>query len=1439
MATKRPAEQRPLYAPEETWRRDCLSRAGSKYHVVKGGSALCSRLYYTLTYWCFCFVRPLLDEVRTRPLTADVLPPPPKEMKCHRNARDLRESRSRDQGLMSTLLVLRRWPLVNLTLWAALHRACLTSLPFLLSLSLQNDDPTDAMSMGGVGQGCLLFLAMSLLATFSNGVYLHLGHREALRAKGALAGMVFDEALRQPLSYTKTPDSDKLKDEGTLDVLNLISSDCEKVGMALFQLPTIGLVPLQMGVLIVALAYQIGWGVVGGLGVLVLLFVAIGTVLTVGIKVSKRGQRFADERLRRMEEILQNILAIKIHAWEGGFVKLLDQLREKEIWCLVYARVLYSILLWSFTMTPPLVTLAATGMYVLTGRDLTIVRAMSALALFKALQLPLLNLPEAIQALSTGIAACKRIEAYSRQAAPARALPSRPSQSDSPAPQQQQQQQAAPKDTPIVCIDNVSFTRSSTSLSSMPSFSTRAGTERGDYTAANVAAAAAAAAPDVCLWDVGVHVGRGALVGVVGPVGSGKSTLLQAMLDELTPMGEQTSPPILAPHTAYLPQPPWLQSASLQTNILCGRPLQTAFYESVLDACCLVPDLERLPDGDQTRVGRKGVTLSGGQQQRVALAQAVYSKAEVVLMDDPFSALDLDVARAIWSRCVKGLLSDRTRIFVTQQLWMLNQCDHVIVMDQGRIVSQGPYTQVATSTVFQALLGASSSSSTSPPLPITDPSMAAPTHTASALSLPFTDQPATPTALSTSSLRQRAAATPTPQHGSTEEPSLRISVRTDDQDRDDETDTSTAGGDGDDGDNERERERDYDLCGVERGDEGKEARVVESYVPHLRVMGGFGVWGSVIVLGVLAQAALVASDYFLAIWSHQEQTSDSVTAFHPFQAYGWCILLAGLMMTFRALAFAYGCRLASTFYHHHLSRVITGAKMAFFDHTPSGRILSRFCTDLGHVDGGIPHMLEALSLLVFTILGNLFGVAFVAPSFLAAIVVAAALFWRIKNVCYRGACQLQRLDASSRAPILTLVEEAFQGRVCIRAMGKGGMQWFTQRFSRAVDLNLAAHYHLRTVFRWAVLRLETTNAMLTSLAVFALYATTAGWTSGLQQIDGTSGVHDSALFGVGLNWAIASAGYVGFLVFVVTDLESKMTSVDRIKDYIDNVPTEPSEAPSHPPDAWPDLGQISYQDLTVAYKSKSDDDDHHHQQGPGGEGEGGVCVALRNVTVDVAGGSRVGLVGRTGSGKTSLVMALYRLYDEATQGQITLDNYPLHSIPLARLRASLALLPQHAALFNHTLRFNLDPCGRASDDELVGIIKRLGLGRLELLGSADGRSATAMLDATIEPQGGNLSGGERQWVALGRLLIEAQRARIIILDEPTSPLDSGTEAMMVALIREVAVGRTLLVISHRPDTVQALCERRIKLQDGVIVEDDAQQQHEGEGGGAAEINADL
>lgn len=372
-------------------------------------------------------------------------------------------------------------------------------------------------------------------------------------------------------------------------------------------------------------------------------------VLTIFIrKLHSQQMTVKDKRMKCLTEVLNGIRVLKLYAWEESFQEKINTLRQDELRVLFKRALLTACAMFIFGFAPFVISIISFATYVMLGNQLDARKAFVSLALFNILRISIALLPMAVGILVQSRVSLNRIANYMAAGELKSEAVTR-----------------AAKDTALdsITIDDGKFSWSNDSKTAT-------------------------------LGSIQLSVGAGKLVALVGPVASGKSSLCSAVLGL---MEKQSGQVIVRGKVAYVAQQAWLQNASVRNNILFAAPFDKGLYAAVLDACALSADLEMLPAGDRTEIGENGINLSGGQKQRIALARALYSQADIYILDDPLAAVDAHVAKHIFERVLSsqsGLLRNRTRLLVTNGVGFLPKCDWIAVMTRGEISESGTYTQL-------------------------------------------------------------------------------------------------------------------------------------------------------------------------------------------------------------------------------------------------------------------------------------------------------------------------------------------------------------------------------------------------------------------------------------------------------------------------------------------------------------------------------------------------------------------------------------------------------------------------------------------------------------------------------------------------------------------------------------------------------------------------
>ncbi|XP_063633563.1 ATP-binding cassette subfamily C member 4-like [Cydia splendana] len=868
--------------------------------------------------------------------------------------------------------------------------------------------------------------------------------------------------------------------------------------------------------------------------------------------------------------------------------------------------------------------------------------------------------------------------------------------------------------------------------------------EKAKHTGLVVAGVCASWQPDPIvdtLRKVSFTAQPGEFVGIAGLVGAGKSSLLQVILGELLPSKGTVS--LGGARLSYASQEPWLFVATVRQNILFGLPYDRIRYKKVVTACALVRDFELLPLGDSTLVGERGISLSGGQRARIGLARACYRQADIYLLDDPLSAVDTHVGKHLVSECVNGLLRHTTRILVTHQLHHLKTADKVLILRNGEVEIEGKFEEVSKSPLFDELIEEDEVVEEEVSVPGT-PGLHQRTRTMSQVSA--------------------------------------VSSTVDANQEENEEQPETA----------------------ELMEKGRVSGSV--YTQYFRAGGGWALLLLTVLGIVLAQVVTSLSDLWLTHWmnnveanivemeSNQSIASNLSTldlnntsspanfsnASDPqqpamtieessFYIYIWAIGILGciILTTGRSILFLWVCMRSSIRLHNQIFSNILAATMRFFDTNPSGRILNRFSKDMGVVDEILPRMYLDSIQVMMVMTGILVMVAIVNPLMLLTTLVCGVLMW-IWTVIYLSTAQaIKRVEGVTRSPVFSHVSASMAGLTTVRACGAQVM--LQRHFDDKQDVHTAAWY----------LTLVTNTAFSIWLSLIsASYVVVVAYTFLFLSNSVKTKAGD---VGLAISQGLILVNMVQYGVKQITEVISQMTSVERVTQYT-TLPQEETAGPSPPP-GWPQRARLVFKDLYLRYDKEAE-------------------PVLKNLNITIESGWKVGVVGRTGAGKSSLISALFRL--APIDGNVYIDDVETGSIALKELRAKIAIIPQEPVLFSASLRYNMDPFDKYTDADIWRALEQVEL-----------KQSVTSLSAEVASGGSNFSAGQRQLLCLARAALA--RNRLLVLDEATANVDPNTDALIQKSIRKYFADCTVLTVAHRLHTV-ADSDRVIVMEAGQIVE---------------------
>ncbi|KAK4055919.1 hypothetical protein OIO90_003176 [Microbotryomycetes sp. JL221] len=1036
---------------------------------------------------------------------------------------------------------------------------------------------------------------------------------------------------------------------------------------------------LQLLLVIIILLTQIGVSALAGVALVCVALPFQTLAMSKMYKMRQASMKFTDRRIKTISELLAGIKVIKMFAWELPYMDKVHQLRKQELvgirWLLVIRALTQAIAM----SIPTLAAVVVFATYSATGNKQTPAEIWTSLSLLNLLRMPLMLLPNSLSAITDAHSALQRLlPVFLSEKLP-------------------DTFKIDPECKLAIHATDCDFTWETSASPSVEPDSKRSKSAKKVASKVNDEKVAVNDTAPSKLSGINLAVPRGQLLCVVGSVGSGKSSLLQGLIGE---MRKTKGEVVFGGSIGYCAQMPWSQNTTIRENIIFGQAFAEERYWNCVRAACLLADFDMLPNGDLTQIGEKGITLSGGQRQRVQIARTLYHNADIILLDDPLSAVDAHVGAHLVTNVIQGELKHKTRILVTHALHVLPLADWIVVMDNGVIAEQGTYDQLMKDDSHFAKLA-----------------------------------------------REFGTG--------------------------DKKDDETEGGDSVTADGTKTDRAESDGQGKGKKTAAKALMQVEervlgrvqksTYLGFLKAANGL-VTGPLLLLTMSMMCAALILSNFSLVWWQREQWNKS-EAFYSGLYAGLGIAQATAVFAMGAAAVLLGSTASITLHRGAVERIIR-APMSFFDTTPLGRVLNRLSKDIDNCDSRLNDSLRMALATSAQIFGSFIIIAIVSRYFLIAVAICLVLYWRLSAFYRASARAIKRHDNVLRSEVYSWFSESLAGLSTIRACQESsrfvsGLQDRVDRENRAL---------LLTVYnqRWLAVRLDLMGALLT-ITVSAIAV-------------GQRRTLSPSVIGLALSTILAIQQALSMMIRQSTEVENNMASAERLLFYQHQLEQERPAfiESSAPPSTWPLHGSIEFDKVVMSYRP-------------------GLPAVLRGLSMSVTGGSKIGVVGRTGAGKSSIMMALFRIV-ELSSGKIRIDGIDISEIGLTQLREKLAIIPQDALLFNGTIRSNLDPFSVYEDKILWDALRRAWLVEREAgsYGNEVGRNKFS-LDSAIEDEGSNLSVGERSLVSLARALVKD--SKIVVLDEATASVDAETDARIQATIVNEFKDKTLLVIAHRIRTI--------------------------------------
>ncbi|GAB2241604.1 hypothetical protein Droror1_Dr00018379 [Drosera rotundifolia] len=548
---------------------------------------------------------------------------------------------------------------------------------------------------------------------------------------------------------------------------------------------------------------------------------------------------------------------------------------------------------------------------------------------------------------------------------------------------------------------------------------------------------------------------------------------------------------------------------------------------------------------------------------------------------------------------------------------------------------------------------------------------------------------------------------------------------------------------------------------------------------YKNALGGTWVVGILFMCYLITEVLRVSSSTWLSVWTDQSGSKSYTLGFfiliYALLAFGQVLVTLGNSFWLITSSLCAAKRL-----HNAMLSAMLKAPMVFFHTNPVGRIINRFSKDLGDIDRNVANFVNMFMGQFWQLLSTFTLIGIVSTISLWAIMPLMILFYAAYLYYQSTSREVKRLDSITRSPVYAQFGEALNGLATIRAYKAYDRMAYIN--GKSMDNNIRFTLANISSNRWLTIRLETLGGlMIWFIATFAV----------MQNSNGVDNTAFASTLGLLLSYALNITNLMSNVLRQASRAENSLNAVERVGTYIEL----PSEAPSvvdsyRAPQGWPSVGLIKFEDVVLRYRPE-------------------LPPVLHGLTFTIAPTDKVGIAGRTGAGKSSMLNALFRIV-EIEKGRILIDNVNISKLGLTDVRSVISIIPQSPVLFSGTVRFNLDPFGEHSDADLWEALERAHL-KVVIQRNPFG------LDAEVSEGGENFSVGQRQLLSLSRALL--RRSKVLVLDEATAAVDVGTDALIQKTIREEFRNCTMLIIAHRLNTIID-CDRILVLSAGKVVEYD-------------------
>ncbi|KAJ3305549.1 Multidrug resistance-associated protein 4 [Kappamyces sp. JEL0829] len=838
-------------------------------------------------------------------------------------------------------------------------------------------------NQGNLSQGLCIGAGLSglvLVHAAVNQVKFFLAARIGMQARIAVTSAVFTKALCL---------ESNLYSSG--QITSIITSDVQRIEDASAFVHYLWVGPLETILVTYFLYVELGAAAFAAVLALLLLIPVQTFFSTRFSAIRKVTNKFRDERIKSLSDMISGILVVKLYAWEDSFISKIMGLRSLEVKSVKNATVLRAVNEALFFSSASLISIFAFGTFFLLGGTLKPSIVFAATTYLAIVRQTMTNLFSKGYQLSSECAiSLERLERLFS------------------APELRELQVKSKHDGDqdiLCCMDDASFT----------------------WNSSQQAKSAKLEPSEICLRNVSFVLRKGELIGVCGPVGSGKSSLIHAILGELFCVSGSVG--LYSKSIAYASQNPWIIGSTWRDNITFGNPYKEEWFKEVVKACALDVDFANLPDGEKTVIEEKGSNLSGGQRARLSLARAVYSDAEIFLLDDPLAAVDPKVAKHLFQYCISTVLQKKAVLLVSHLIPYIQQCDKVVLMEQGKVSAFGSFLAISKSSNSRFAGSLRNMANSLPDLKVISEEKE------------MESQELLQIQQSRLSLAKRRSVKEDPNVSAQvpfgpAEPMIHGSITW----------------------------KSYWTYFK-----------VGSSVPKLMMLFSIVIFGQLLAVG---------SDWWLAYWSDRPD-AEQRQALYPALFVGLATLAIVVSLA-RAILFFLSLLLSSQNLFRDMLTKIFHAPLSFFQQNPQGRIMNRFSKDVNSVDEALPQTFFDLVQRSFMVLGTIAVSSIVIPYVLLLVPILVFAFLYFRKSYIASSRQMKRMEGITRSPLYSAFSVAMEGKSVIRAYRQ--QERFYTRFCQAQNDNTRVYFSFTCAGRWLGLRLDIIAAVYFAVIVFATIA---------------------------------------------------------------------------------------------------------------------------------------------------------------------------------------------------------------------------------------------------------------------------------------------------------------------------------------------------------------